>query len=190
MSVVTVHRLLSKDVNTLTAQCSVCGLVAIRKAGDGFQCAVKKAAGQRAWTEKNPDKAKANRLLRSDHELFNRDYLQLTAQCVICGPVPMTAWGRGYTCGLRAAQLRVIQEDTPHPECSTCRVVDHLRVYLLADGSCARCAGATFTPTRQLDDEFYGQGFTIRYDDDDTDDREPAVRGWVTIGSERPWHEA
>src|SRR5690348_10236094 len=112
MTVVTRHSLTNKDASTLTADCSVCGFVAIRKAGNGFQCAIKKAQSHKAWVKANPQKATANRRLRSTHELFDRDYAKLTAKCRVCGPVDMVMYGAGYACGVNARTLRSVQQTT------------------------------------------------------------------------------
>lgn len=201
---VVVHRLLKKDPQTNTGECSVCGLVAIRKNGAGFICAVKKAQAQKAWRERNPEKAAANRRLKSDHSLFNRDYLKLTAECVKCGPVTMTAWGRGYTCGSRAAELRSVQESAPAEACRECWLIDGSKVFKRG-GLCPRCSdprlsdtGAALRDAEHRADDMDGtpDGFhTVdleTYDPYAMPEDESAVPGWGrsrVLGSERPWNE-
>lgn len=201
MSETVIHSLLNKDPKTMTGDCSVCGLVAIAKSGRGFQCSVKKRANTRAWQERNQAKAAANRRRRSEHELFGRDYVKLRAQCSKCDTeVTMVAWGRGYACGNRATELRSTQERKPQQSCRECWLIDGSRVYLSADGSCPRCTdeslysvSALLRETRHRSAGTAGMpdGFGV-YDesfDPYDDDRQPAVPGWRTIGSERPWNE-
>jgi hypothetical protein len=202
MSEVTIHRLLKKDPDTRTGECSVCGLVAIRKAGNGFMCGEKKKATQKAWREKNPEKAATNRRQRSPHALFNRDYVHMTAECVRCGPVQMAPYGRGYACGVRAQQIRDGQEVGPQRPCRECWVMDGDKVWLRGDGKCARCedrrqydTGAALRDAEHRADQLDGvpAGFSvvdISVDDPyDMPEFESAVPGWRTVGSDRPWNE-
>lgn len=204
-----IHRLLEKDPQTQTGNCSVCGLVAIRKAGRGFMCAVKKAEAQKSWKARNPEKAAAHRHRRSDHGLFNRDYTKLTAECVVCGPTTMTPWGRGYACSKLATERRSVQEEKPQDYCHSCWAEsagerDRARVYLRADGTCPRCDDPeTLDLGGQLRDLEYGyrhsremgqvpEGMHVAYEDDDPyfiPEYESAVPGWKTVGSDRPWNE-
>lgn len=204
-----VHRLSEKDTGTLTATCSVCGLVAIRKSGTGYQCAVKKAATHKSWASRNPDKAAANRQASSEHRIFDRDYVALTAKCSVCGPVDLLPYGRGYACGNRARELRSVQEDGVQRHCSTCWMESsgargRRRVYLLADGTCPRCdddrALDTGAALRDLEHAMTrGAGGTVPagfhvvhegFDPYAVDDYESAVPGWRVLGSDRPWNEA
>lgn len=201
VSAVVVHRLVKKDLTTLTGECSVCGFVAIARAGNGFQCVEKKKSSQRAWREKNPAKSKADRRRRSEHELFDRDYVKLTAKCVQCGPVSMTAWGRGYACATRAAELRTTQEARPVQACRECWVLDGSRVYP-TDGVCPRCSdprlydtGSALADAERRAGELEGLGSGMSVVDLAHDDAyevpefESAVPGWKTVGSSRPWNE-
>ena len=202
------HSLTEKDEQTLTGNCSVCGFVAIRKAGNGYQCAVKKAENQRAWRQANPVKSSADRRRRSEHSLFSHDYVRLTATCVVCGPVGLTAWGRGYACATRAAELRAVQEQAPTGWCRECWIIDADRVWLDASGDCPRCEDpARYTlgviaPERVRRDnslaaEYAGAGFSVVSVDDDPyamPEDESVVRGWTrsagrVLGSNRPWNE-
>jgi hypothetical protein len=202
------HSLTNRDQSTLTADCSVCGFVAIRKAGNGFQCAVKIAERHKAWTHANPDKASANRRLRSEHELFNRDYLALTAGCTACArEVDMVMYGAGYACGVRARELRSVQQQsTVGSRCRECTIVDGPAnaPRLLADGTCPRCAEGPdrydpshVVPERRRKDhgvaaEYEFAGYHVVYEDDDAyqmPESESAVPGWKTLGSSRPWNE-
>jgi hypothetical protein len=208
MTVVTRHSLTNKDAATLTADCSICGFVAIRKAGNGFQCAIKKAQSHRAWVKRNPEKATANRRLRSTHELFGRDYAALTAKCAICGPVDMVMWGAGYACGVNARALRSTQQTAQvGGRCRECEIIDGPAgaPRLRADGSCPRCVegpdryvSSHVPPERRhrsvgLAAEYEGAGFTVVHDDNDPyslADTETAVPGWRTLGSHtRAWNE-
>lgn len=196
---VTIHHLVEKDLSTMTGNCSVCGFVAIAKSGRGFQCDVKKKANTASWRERNPERSNANRRRRSDHELFGRDYLALTAKCVKCGPVSMTPWGRGYTCSTRANELRAVQEEKPATPCRECWLLDGDRVYLV-NGACPRCDDPRLYDTgAQLRDSGVGysarelpDGFTVTdiSVDYDVPEYESAVPGWRTVGSDRPWNEA
>lgn len=201
MSDVTIHRLLEKDPETRTGKCSVCGLVAIAKAGNGFMCGEKKKAAQRNWRANNPERSNADRRKKSEHELFKRDYVKLTATCVRCGPVEMTAWGRGYACAKRAAELRAVQEAKPVLPCRECWLIDGDKVYP-ADGVCPRCAdrrqydtGSALRDAERRAGELDGLGSGFSTVDLDTHDAydvpesESAVPGWRTIGSDRPWNE-
>jgi hypothetical protein len=201
MTTVEIHRLLKKDPLTQTGECSVCGLVAIRKAGNGFMCGEKKKQAQAAWRAKNPAKSSADRRRQSDHELFARDYVALTAKCVKCGPVAMQAWGRGYTCATRAGELRTNQESSPTQPCRECWLIDGSKVYPV-DGTCPRCADPRLYDTgAQLRDAEYrasdldgvpdGYGVVDLAHDDpyDIPEYESAVPGWRTVGSSRPWNE-
>lgn len=200
MSEITIHRLLSKDPQTRTGNCSECGLVAIAKAGNGFQCGEKAKARLKAWRAANPEKAAANRRRQSDHELFARDYVALTAKCVKCGPVGMTAWGRGYACATRAGELRSHQETSPSKPCQECWILDGSKVYP-ADGQCPRCADRRLYDTgAQLRDAEASRlerevpdGFLVvdlAHDDPyEIPEYESAVPGWRTVGSSRPWNE-
>ena len=198
---VVIHRLVKKDLTTLTGECSVCGFVAIAKAGRGFMCGEKKKSAQKAWRENNPEKAAANRRLRSDHELFNRDYVKLTAECAVCGSVSMTPWGRGYACSTRAAELRTVQESKPTAACRECWIIDGDRVYM-TDGVCPRCSdprlydtGASMKDAERRAGELDGLPSGMTVVDLASDDPyavpnfESAVPGWRTVGSERPWNQ-
>ena len=139
----TKHSLVGKDLTNLRATCSVCGPVAIRKAGNGYVCSVKKAESHKSWTERNPDKAAANRRVSSAHTLTDRDYVKLTATCAICGPATMAMWGRGYACAALATERRDVQETRIQEWCRECWAEmegkpDRTKVYLLADGTCPR----------------------------------------------------
>jgi hypothetical protein len=201
------HRLADKDESTLTGNCSVCGFVAIRKSGGGYQCAIKKAESHRAWAKANPAKAAANRRLRSEHELFNQDYVAQTAGCTACGElVDIVMWGAGYACGVNARRLRSVQQtSTVGTRCRECTIIDGpaSAPRLLADGSCPRCAeGPNHYDPRHVVPErrdraaavvaadFEGNGFHLTYRDDfDLPESESAVPGWKTLGSSRPWNE-
>lgn len=202
MSEITIHHLIGKDLSTLTGDCSVCGLVAIRKAGRGFMCAEKKKQAQNAWRAANPEKVRANRRARSDHELTQRDYVRLSAWCVKCRVwVAMTPWGRGYTCATRAAELRSVQEAAPAKPCRECWILDASRVYLV-DGQCPRCSDPRLYDTgaalrdaelRAGDLDGVPAGYATvdleTFDAYDAAESESVVPGWRTIGTSRPWNE-
>lgn len=204
MTEVTRHRLTDRDTATLTANCSVCGFVAIRKAGNGFQCAVKKAETHRAWAKANPAKVSANRQSRSEHNLSARDYKRLLAWCSKCeSTVDLTMWGSGYTCGVRARELRSLQQETLAGQwCRECQIIDGAKVRLRADG-CPRCndprlsdLGASTKDTEHNMRHGYRDavpaGFHVERESFDPYGDlgyESAVQGWKTIGSERRWDE-
>lgn len=207
------HSLSDRDLSTMTASCSVCGPVGIRAAGNGYQCSVKKAAGHQSWAKANPEKAAANRRARSDHRLSGRDPQARRAVCSVCGPVDMTPWGRGFACSKLAASRRTVQEKAPTGHCSECRIIDERLVWLRADGSCPACSSRddrwSHIPAERRDpggrqaadldwlglevdeDEPYGTGFSFSGDPEayTVPERESAVPGWKTLGSDRPWNE-
>ena len=212
------HRLTEKDTETLTAHCSVCGFVAIRKSGTGYQCAVKKAQAHKTWAGANPQKAAVNRRHRSEHLLTNKDRDNMTARCQKCGDVKLVPWGRGVVCGNLAAIRRNVQEASSQGACRECWIIDGSKVWLTADGVCPACtawdaSSGPRPPERRdtggrdaadlrfigFDPEFdatdpepYGAGFSIAGEVDpyDIPEHESAVRGWKTLGSRRPWNEA
>ena len=212
------HRLSEKDTETLTGNCSVCGLVAIRKSGNGYQCAIKKAQTHKSWAGANPEKAAVNRRHRSEHVLTNKDRDNMTALCQKCGDVKLVPWGRGVICGNLAAIRRTVQQSTSQGTCRECWIIDGSKVWLTAEGKCPACLA--WTPSLEprpeerrdpggrrsaelkglgfytYDDdpetaEPYGAGFSIVGETDDYDipEYESAVRGWTTLGSNRPWNE-
>ncbi len=168
---------------------------------------MKKAETQKSWAARNPTKAAANRRVRSEHELFNRDYPNLVAQCRACDrEVDMVMYGAGYACGVRARELRTVQQDaTVGARCRECSIIDGPATAprLDASGRCPRCdEGADrYDPRhvpaeRRVRDGLYGEyenaGFTVGTGDEDPyamAEVESAVRGWKTLGSHRPWHE-
>jgi hypothetical protein len=207
MTTVEIHRLLKKDPLTQTGECSVCGLVAIRKAGNGFMCGEKKKQAQAAWRAKNPAKSSADRRRRSDHELFNQDRVQLTAACAVCGPVSIVFWGRGYACATRAGELRSVQESGRQEPCRECWIIDGSKVYPV-DGQCPRCADPRLSDLgsslkdgehRSSDMEGTPHGFMVvdleHSEAEDMDDDEAVVFGWnrrsgrVLGSSVRAWNE-
>ena len=199
---VTRHSLKNKDLATLTGECSVCGFVAIRKSGNGYQCAVKKAEAHRSWTQRNPEKAASNRQQRSDHQLYNRDYRALTADCSACNrEVDLVMFGAGYACGVRARELRSVQQETLAGQwCRECQIIDGYRVRLTADG-CPRCndprlsdLGASLRDAEhngnRAADQGVPAGFHVEREGFDAyamPEYESAVPGWKTLGSDRPW---
>lgn len=211
------HRLTEKDVETLTANCSVCGFVAIRKSGTGYQCAIKKAQSHSTWASANPEKAAVNRRHRSEHLLTNKDRDNMTARCQKCGDVKLVPWGRGVVCGNLAAIRRNVQEASSQGACRECWIIDGSKVWLSADGTCPACKAwdarneprpaERRDPGRRseadlrfigYDPEFdggeaepYGAGFSIVGDVDpyEIPEYESAVRGWKTLGSGKPWNE-
>lgn len=198
---VVIHRLLEKDPQTQTGKCSECGLVAIAKSGRGFMCGEKKKAVTAAWRARHPERARANRRQRSDHELFGRDYVKLTAECTQCGPVGMTPWGRGYACSVRAGQLRQVQESKPIEACRECWILDGDKVYPV-NGACPRCSdprrndvGSALRDAEYRADDLDGlaPGFSVvdlEHDSAyDMPANESVVAGWKTVGSDRPWNE-
>lgn len=205
MTEVVIHSLKTKDLSTLTGECSVCGLVAIAKSGTGYQCSVKKKAAQQAWREKNPAKSAEDRRRKSDHELFDHDYRAETAKCVQCGEVDIILWGRGYACGVRARELRANQETVPQRPCRECLILDGDRVYPI-NGECPRCADPTLYDTgtslrnaecRASDLDGTPDGFGVvdlaNFDPYGMPDDESVVPGWNrhrTLGSHtRPWNQ-
>jgi hypothetical protein len=211
------HSLSGKNTENLTGVCSVCGPVAIRRSGTGYQCANKKAQSHKAWASANPEQAAANRRHRSQHVLADRDRQNMTATCSKCGPVKLTPWGRGVICATLAASRRTVQEKSSQGTCRECWIIDGSKVWLTAAG-CPAClawapsleprpaerrdiGGREVTELTRLGfyqydddeahDEPYGSGFSIVQDRDDHEvpDYETAVPGWRTLGSKRPWNE-
>lgn len=203
----------------MTATCSVDGRVKLRRAGTSVRCAVAAATAQKRWTRQNPDKAQANRRSKTEHVLTDRDRKARTARCSKCGPVDLVAYGRGFTCGNRARELRGTQQPEPQQFCHTC-FLEGKRVWLGAKGECVRCAdpeqyvyrapekgdpgrrnewalqmvdGFHYEGDPEPDpDERYGSGYSFGYGVDDPaymDGYESAVPGWKTLGSTEPWDE-
>jgi hypothetical protein len=211
MSDVVRHSLKNRDEKTLTADCSVCGFVAIRKSGNGFQCATKIAERHKAWTKRNPQKAAANRRLKSKHELSSHDYPALTAWCSECEVfVDLVIWGAGYACGVNARALRTVQQESlVGNRCRECAIIDGPAgaPRLDASGNCPRCAegpnryDSRHVPVERRDHggdlaalykEWEAGGFLFEDANVDPDFAEPnesAVPGWKTLGSRRPWNE-
>ena len=201
MTPVIVHRLTGKDLSTNTATCSVCGPVGIAKAGNGFQCEIKKKASQKAWRQAHPERSAADRRRRSTHELFAHDYVGRKATCSVCGPTDLVYWGRGDICGVRARELRSVQEEAPSRPCRECLLIDGIRVYPTGD-VCSRCTDPARCDTgkalryaagRGADLDGVDDGFTVEDITGDPyamDDYESAVPGWRTLGSSRPWKDA
>jgi hypothetical protein len=202
-----IHRLTNRDEKTLTGECSVCGLVAIRRAGNGYRCAVKLAEKHSAWAKKNPAKARANRRSKSDHKLFAHDYVAAKATCAVCGPVDIVMWGAGYACGPHARTLRTVQQDAlAGQKCRECAIIDGYTYAprMRADGTCPRCSDPRVADTGAMlrDQEhnaLHGSpdrvpaGFHVVHPDGDPADMpayESAVPGWKTLGSSRPWSQA
>lgn len=203
------HKLTEKNFSTMTAMCSVDGLVGLRKAGKSVRCATANSAAQKAWAQANPEKARANRRLQSDHRLDGET-------CSVCGPVDTVPWGRGVACGNRARQLRSKQQKAVSRPCPDCLALDGRRIWIRGDGTCPRCTDTAmhyeFVPPERRDiggrlnwtlvqldaldidprEEPYGSGYSISHgtvDPESTPKYESAVRGWKTVGSTRPWNE-
>lgn len=206
----TPHRLTEKDKVALTATCSICGpAVRIAKNGKyGFVCVVGRREAKKRWAKAHPEKAKENRRFRaSPHRLEVRD--GSPDRCPICGPVEPVAWGRGWMCPTRAAELNRRPAAAPTPKCPKC-----LTLFVTAAGTCLACD----------DREAVDLGHSIMVDEhlkranrrnpawqslvadgEDADDRlafgysvveggllltdenESAVKGWKTLGSSARW---
>ena len=210
------HRLTNKDLSTLTATCSVCGPVGIRKSGTGHQCAIKKSQAFKDWASANPEKAAVNRRRKSEHILTRKDRQNMTARCQKCGDVKLVPWGRGVICGNLAGIRRTVQESSSRGACRECWLIDGSKVWLRGDGSCPACSAWSpsleVRPEERRDPgdreagelkrlgfyepgeftEAYGSGFSVAGDLMDPyqiEDYDSAVPGWRTLGSERPWNE-
>jgi hypothetical protein len=119
----------------------------------------------------------------------------------------MVMYGAGYACGVRARELRSVQQGTTvGARCRECGIIDGPAAAprLRADGSCPRCEEGPdrYDPRhvpverRRREDglaaEYESNGFHILHDEGDPysiPDYESAVPGWKTIGSERRWDE-
>jgi hypothetical protein len=115
-----IHHLESKDTEARKARCSVCGPVRILPAGRGWVCAVKKREQKREWSRANADRVRASRQRQGAHRLSCLDTINRAARCAVCGGVDIVPWGRGFTCGNRARELRKVQQEAPTPRCPTC----------------------------------------------------------------------
>jgi hypothetical protein len=130
------HRLTDKDPTGGTAVCAVCGPVKMRSRGRGRQaCANNLAARRRRWEERNPEKSQASRRWQSPHKLTAVDPSTRQGECPVCGPVTAVPKGRGWMCETRAKELWANQQEAPQSRCPKCT-----RAWLVADGSCPRCA--------------------------------------------------
>jgi hypothetical protein len=74
----------------------------------------------RRWAENNPEKREASRRKPGLHTLLERK--GASGVCVICGSVEAVPWGRGWTCGTRAKELRGSQQAAPQTRCVDCQV--------------------------------------------------------------------
>lgn len=138
------HSLTEKNLESMTAVCAIDGVVGIRSRGQGrFQCAVKKAEKRKAWADRHPDNARANRVSgRAAHRLASFDETTMTGECPVCGTVGVVVKGRrrkdgrpGVMCRNRAAELYPnLIEESSQDWCPTCR-----KTYLDASGGCAYC---------------------------------------------------
>lgn len=128
------HKLSNKDLEAMTATCSVDGPVKLTRAGSSVRCSVAAANAHQRWVRLNPDKAKANRATRSAHRLTSFDETTSTGECPVCGTVGVTPKGRGWMCSNRAYELWRRQQDVPQARCGRCS-----KVWLRADGSCPAC---------------------------------------------------
>lgn len=88
----------------------------IYRAGRGWVCANKQRQMNQRWESENPERAEARRRKSGEHRLTKK--ADLRGECVVCGPVDIVPWGRGWTCGVRAAQLRKNQQEAPSTRCS------------------------------------------------------------------------
>jgi len=158
------HSLSDRSVAGMTAHCSECsGRVAIARVGNGYQCKTAKANSIRAWRLRNPEKAAANRRVRSEHQVVNRDPEARTGFCLKCeAEVGLVPYGWGYLCKTRAEQLRRNQESSPQTPYREQPVqTDH-------DGAAEYQANG-YTVVGPADDPYYMPPF------------ENAVPGWRTI---------
>lgn len=203
MTAVTVaerHRLTDRDVDSLTADCSICGpAVAIRRVGKYFQCVTAAREAKAAWRKRHPASDKADKMRPpSAHRLMVRDGREDT--CKVCGVVTPVPHGRGWMCPNRAAELGFTGKATkvpPNQKCKTCAA------WLCADGHCPRCVTELdfsdldwqYAPnkSRQKLRRFAGlnygdlDGFTVQHPEDGPtslpSSNESVVEGWKTIGS-------
>lgn len=194
------HRLSDKNLDALTATCSVCGAGArIRKNGEsGYVCVVANRQARSRYRQAHPERTASDRKFKpSKHRLQNRKGGSDT--CVICGPVQSVAIGWGYMCPTRAAELNWKNlPEAPVPLCSKC-----LSRHLDKMGACPECDGPmpaydTRRPGKYIDAEVSTSawsdfeteamdlGLTIRDEPMDILDDSPAVPGWKTLGSNRP----
>lgn len=136
------HRLSDRNLESLTATCSVCGPgVKIRRNGKrSFVCLTARRQAFRRWAKAHPDRAREARQFKpSDHRLEKRDGSPDT--CAVCGPVEPRAWGRGWMCGNRFAELRWTSEQVePAPRCGNCQE------RWLEDGECPKCDAKPVAP--------------------------------------------
>lgn len=114
------HSLSQRDPEARTAVCSICGPVGIYRAGRGFVCANKQREMNRRWAERNPGNAAASRQKPGAHRITDQGG-STGYTCVLCGPVDVVPWGRGWTCGNRARELRTNQQGAPVQRCPDCK---------------------------------------------------------------------
>lgn len=117
------HSLSAKDLTAREAVCSVCGPVALKPNGPAkWICANKKRESEDAYRLANPDKVRQARHKKSTHHLTEVDPVARSGVCPIDGEVFITAAGRGWMCGVRAAQMGRTVDLTavPTARCAVC----------------------------------------------------------------------
>jgi hypothetical protein len=195
------HRLTTKDTDAMTAVCEVCGPVRLASRGRGrWVCGNRQTERRQAWAARNPEKAAANRRVRSAHEVISQDRKARTGVCQKCGPVAIVPKGRGWMCATRAGELWQHQETSAQSSCRECWIIDGDRVYPV-DGVCPRCSDQSLYDTagvlRAAESRRPAHDLPTRFvvvdvehgNPYETGEYESAIPGWRTIGSDRPWNE-
>ncbi len=137
------HTLTEKDPESRAAFCSICGPVEIRPNGRGWICLTKKREAAASWRRANPERHRNSGQVTSDHKLTEVDRESRRGTCPVDGEVPITAIGRGWMCGVRAAQLgRTVNLSTePTARCKICNHWASAELPVDASGTCSSCLG-------------------------------------------------
>lgn len=194
------HHLTDKDVEKRTAVCSIDGPVKIRKAGNGWTCAVRANAAGRESKRRNPARSRTS---DSPHRLTWKDPETRTGLCPECGAVEIVPWGTGWHCKPHAEELgHVNHQDAPQGYCRDCSSDSGQFVMFDHTGACPRCSKSLNASIAEIhhyaaekddfyrwfvgidegaepDEAFIFSGWTDPYE---MPEHETAVAGWKTIG--------
>jgi hypothetical protein len=192
------HRLSAINPSSLRAFCSRCGETECRRSGEGYVCLNARRDAQQRWRREHPERD-ATTKGPSPHRLTWKDLTTMTGGCPIDGVVPIVAFARGYTCGVRAAELRSKQQSEPTPRCMECGRFATGYNEVSPTGLCQRCAKDLDWATTQwsregdvgqlrdrgLSSDAYRllSEYDLHHPEGYVPDYESAVPGWKTLGA-------
>lgn len=156
----------------------MCGPVDIYPVGRGWICLNKKAESARKWAQDNPERMRASRAKPGSHRLLTRR--GFVAECILCGPVTAVPWGRGYTCSVRANELRTKQQAAPIARCPDCNKWLSGE-YPVFSGRCEACRDIS-TPGRSLNGlKGYGRNPDAALDVSAALDNDLSMARWYSL---------